>query len=61
MGDVAPGERYLITKKLLLNAGDGGDEACGRAAQRDGQYPDVAVAPPKPLMVDLPHASIHRD
>jgi hypothetical protein len=28
---------------------------------RASAYPDVAVAPPKALVLDLPHASIHRD
>ena len=31
------------------------------ALSRFRVYPDVAVAPAKALMVDLPHASIHRD
>jgi hypothetical protein len=30
-------------------------------ASRFGVYPDVAVVSAKALMVDLPHASIHRD
>jgi hypothetical protein len=45
----SPVSAIPITEKLLLNAG--GWQA----------YPDVAVAPAKALMVDLPHASIHRD
>ena len=31
------------------------------ALSRFRVYPDVAVAPAKALMVNLPHASIHRD
>ena len=42
-------ERYPDYREALLNT---------RGWQA---YPDVAVAPAKIFMVDLPHASIHRD